>query len=278
MSPARSRSRASSSSHSSRVPLPSGRLTKRARRARHVGHGLAAAADCPAPPSGPGCAARSRSACAAPAAAAAGRCAASALPSAAAAASCGSRPRVQRPAFRAAIASTLPQKRMSRCSRGLAARRSSRSSDRPSSWLANRVSTCAASSKATAKARSRSACSASICGASRACACRSAHSSFSPKRRQPRVLARSQTISGWPSFGFPAPQLAPHVAVRQAQLARGAGDGALLLHGVQQVHERIADPARPAAPRRRRTRVPLSAWAEYGRGAAVQPGAMHGAS
>ena len=224
------------------MPLPTGRLTKRARQRTTSRMRVRAASDCPAPPSGPGCARRSRSACAAPAAAAAGRCAACRLP----------RPgccelwnpaSVQRPAFSAAIASTLPRKRTSRCSCACSTAKP-RSSDRPSSWLANSVSTCAASSNATAKARSSSACSASICGASRACAWRSAHSSFSPNGASRRALALLPHQQRMAELAFPALAARPTRGGTTAPaLARAAEIEPCSCTACSRSDQRVADPA-----------------------------------
>ena len=61
-----------------------------------------------------------------------------------------------------------------------------------------------------------------------------------PKRRQARRLAalpHDQLVS---HFLFPGAQLAPHVAVRQTNGARGGRDRALVAHRLQHVHHRVA--------------------------------------
>jgi len=47
---------------------------------------------------------------------------------------------------------------------------------------------------------------------------------------------------------FPALEGAPDMAVRQVQRARGAGDGATLGHGLQQLGQRVADERRARVP------------------------------
>ncbi len=59
------------------------------------------------------------------------------------------------------------------------------SSAKALSWLALSMRMLAEESKAIANARSRSKCSAAICGASRACTCRSAHNNLSAKSAGP---------------------------------------------------------------------------------------------
>src|SRR5215207_7546256 len=52
-----------------------------------------------------------------------------------------------------------------------------------------------------------------------------------------------------PELLFPAPELAPDMAVRQAERPRRGRDGAVLAHRVQELHQRVADQSAPAAAR-----------------------------
>ena len=61
--------------------------------------------------------------------------------------------------------------------------------------------------------------------------------------RQARALAFLPDDEVAAQLRLPALELAPHVAVRQPQRLRSGRDGAVGLHRVEQVHQRVADAA-----------------------------------
>ena len=75
------------------------------------------------------------------------------------------------------------------------------------------------------------------------------------------LVPNDQRVS---QLGFPALELAPDMAIGNAECFRGARDGAVFAHGMQQVHQRIADGIGRAASLGKRVRkLDFAHAAEY---------------